>query len=151
MHGKTILIAVDGSPAASAAVARGLELAAALESDVRFVHGDTRLAKALYADRPDGPSTAEIVAADAVLGSSLEQAAGAGIAAELSLVGESSSVELADAVAGMAAGMGAGLVVTGSRGRGSVAGAVLGSFSQTLIAQAAVPVLVVQDPAGPPQ
>jgi len=39
------------------------------------------------------------------------------------------------------------MIITGSRGRSAVAGAILGSFSHNLIRYATVPVLVVHDPA----
>lgn len=57
-----------------------------------------------------------------------------------------SSAELAVDIAGIADGLGASMIVVGSRGRDSVAGVVLGSTSHNLIKWAAVPVLVVHAP-----
>ena len=57
--------------------------------------------------------------------------------------GASGSAELAADIAGIATGRDASMIVTGSRGRGTVAGAVLGSLSHNLIKEATVPVLVV--------
>jgi nucleotide-binding universal stress UspA family protein len=45
--------------------------------------------------------------------------------------------------------VGAGLLVVGSRGRGGVSGAVLGSVSQTLISHTAIPVVVIGPRARP--
>jgi len=59
---------------------------------------------------------------------------------------EGGSVELALEIAGIASGSDASMIVTGSRGRGAVAGAVLGSVSHSLITHATVPVLVVHAP-----
>lgn len=149
MKGKRVCVAVDGSPAADAAVAVGLELAAVLGSSVRFVHAASPLADQLFADnRPDGPTPEQIAASDPVLGSALTRARDAGIDAEVELLANESSDDLAATLAGIANGIDAGLIVCGSRGRSSAAGAVLGSVSHNLIKRATLPVLIVHAPAG---
>ena len=49
----------------------------------------------------------------------------------------------------VAGSVAADLLVVGSRGRGPVTGAVLGSVSQVLISHAEAPVAVIGPPAGP--
>jgi len=145
VNGKLILVAVDGSDAADAAVNAGLELATALEAPIRFVHVASRLAERLFQeDVENGPTPERIVEADAVLAGALSQAGAAGVEASVELIGgDGHTGDVAAILAGSAAGLGAGLVVCGSRGRGSAAGAVLGSVSHNLIRYARVPVLIV--------
>jgi nucleotide-binding universal stress UspA family protein len=148
MKGKVILVAVDESPAAHAAVGASLELAAALGSPLRFVHA-TALSAALFEEhREQGPSRDEIAARDTVLGDALAHADAAGVEAELEVMDDTSGAELAASMAGIAEGLDAGLIVVGSRGRGALAGAVLGSVSQNLIKYASRPVLIVHGPPG---
>ncbi len=145
---RRLLVAVDGSPASNAAVEVALEIAAAMEAGVLFVHASSPLAEQLFADYPDDvPPAGEISARDPVLAAAGGRAAGRGVEAELEIVAdEGGSVRLATEIAGLAAGRSAFMIVTGSRGRGTVAGSVLGSVSHNLIKHATVPVLVVHDP-----
>lgn len=146
---KTLVIAVDGSPAATAAVEAGLDLAAAMNASVLFVHAASPLAEDLYAERSDddGPSLDEVIAHDPVLAGAFERAGHRGVAATVDLIAaDGGSAELAADISGIAAGTDAAMIVTGSRGRGTVAGAVLGSVSHNLIKYARVPVLVVHGP-----
>jgi nucleotide-binding universal stress UspA family protein len=142
-----VLIATDGSAAAEEAVAAGLELAKTMGASVTFVHADDRLAGELYAPfAPDEPSTEESAARDEILAAALGRAREKGVPADVRLIsGNGDTGELASSIVGMAAGIDASLIVVGSRGRGAVAGAVLGSVSHNLIKYARVPVLVVPD------
>jgi nucleotide-binding universal stress UspA family protein len=148
MDQKKLLIATDGSPAATAAVEVGLEVAAAMNATVRFVHAASPSAEELFAQYPEeGPSAEQIVAHDPVLAEAWKKAGEKGVEADVELVTDvGNSADLAADVAGIAAGIGAIMIVTGSRGRGAVAGAVLGSVSHNLIKYATVPVLVVHGP-----
>src|SRR5580765_8282768 len=148
MDEKKILIAVDGSPAATAAVEAGVGLAAALQAKTVFVHAAGRLATELFDAYPtEGPPVDEILARDEVLARAVTSANEHGVAADIELLDqERSSADLAAAIAGIAAGIEASMIVTGSRGRGAIAGAVLGSVSHNLIKYATSPVLVVHDP-----
>jgi nucleotide-binding universal stress UspA family protein len=148
VNGRLVLVAVDGSPASDTAIDTSLELAGALRSPVRFVHVSTELADRLFLeDIENGPATERIVAEDAVLRDALERARAAGVEATVELVGgDGGTGDIAAIVAGIADGLEAGLVVCGSRGRGSAAGAVLGSVSHNLVRYAHVPVLIVHAP-----
>jgi nucleotide-binding universal stress UspA family protein len=146
---KQLLVAVDGSPAAIAAVDVAVEVAAAMGARVLFVHAVTKLAEELYSAFSDEePSPDEVIARDPVLAEACRKSREAGVEAEVEVIPEEGgSADLAASVSGMAAGRDATMVVTGSRGRGAMAGAILGSFSHNLIRYATVPVLVVHDPA----
>jgi len=145
MNGKLILVAVDGSSAADAAVDAGLQLATALESPLRFVHVASQLAERLFSeDVENGPTAERIVETDPVLAGALARARTARVDASVELIGgDGHTGDVAAILAGSAAGLDAGLVVCGSRGRGSAAGAVLGSVSHNLIRYSEVPVLIV--------
>src|SRR5579872_3148074 len=144
MKGKVILVAVDASAAAQQAVKVALELASGLDSPLRLVHADSHLARELFAEHPDeGPTRQEIAAADAVLAAAAALADAAAIHADLELIAEDSGADLAAALAGIANGIDAGLIVVGSRGHGALAGTVLGSVSHNLIRYATRPVVVV--------
>lgn len=171
MKGKRIVIAINGSPASDAAVEKGLELASALGFSVLFVHAASPLAEDFYrelaanVDREnyfEGPSVDETVARDAVLAAAGARASQAGVDFGVELIGrdpaltpEGHSAFIAATIAGIAEGLDAALIFVGSRGRGPVAAAVLGSVSHNLINFGTVPVVVVhasedkeKEPAG---
>jgi nucleotide-binding universal stress UspA family protein len=152
MADRTLLVATDGSPAATAAVEAGLEVAAAMQARVWFVHAASPIAEELFDRYPlNGPPAEEILAHDPVLADARRRAAEKGVESEVELISaEGGSVDLAATIAGIANGIEASMIVTGSRGRGTVAGAVLGSLSHNLISQATVPVLIVHGPEHEP-
>ena len=139
-----ILIATDASPAAAKAVEVGLELAAARASNVVFVHFSAA-ARPLFDAHPEaGPSQAEIEAADPVLRAAADAARVRAIQFTLKLHGaEHAAGDIAAALAGMASGLDASMIVLGTRGHGAIASAVLGSVSRTLLSFSSVPVVVV--------
>ncbi len=137
-----ILVGVDGSPAADHAVAVALDLAAAQETTVVFVHYSPIAESLIEAAPDDGPSQETIEAADGVLRSAAEKARGRGIGFLLEIADERGTSDIAASLAGIAEARGATLVVVGSRGRGTIAGAVLGSVSHGLLSLSRVPVLV---------
>lgn len=157
MKGKTIVVAIDDSPAADAAADAGLDLANALGSPVYFIHAASPLAEDVYDQREDqfgGPTEAEIAAHDDLLAAAAERASQTGVECDVRLIPEASDLmsqtrnaDLAAAIADIAEGLEAGMIVVGSRGRGVFTGAVLGSVSLNLIKVATVPVLVVNAPA----
>lgn len=116
---------------------------------MRFVHAASPLAEELFDEYlGDGPTVEQILAADSVLAAAVECAKQQGVEVEVELIPDAGSADLAAMISGEAEGIGASMIVTGSRGRGSVAGAVLGSVSHNLIKYATIPVLVVHSPEG---
>jgi nucleotide-binding universal stress UspA family protein len=139
---RPIVVAVDGSPAANQAVAVALDLASAQTAKVVFIHFSPIAATLLEAAPDRGPSHEGIEAADDVLRAAARKAEERGIAFELEILDERGTGDIAASLAGIAEGRGASLVVVGSRGRGAIAGAVLGSVSHGLLRASRVPVLV---------
>ena len=144
-----ILIAVDGSDASKLASDVGLAVARGVGASVRFLHVATALDDQLDATSPlSTPSEENVAATDPVLGEALQLAEQHGVAAEVEIVGGTGTDEVVDAVLGVARAMEAALIVVGSRGRGRLAGAVLGSVSLGVLRASRSPVIVVPTPEG---
>ncbi len=138
-----IIIAVDGSPPAQRALEVGIDLASTRKAAVTLVHFSP-VARALFDANPaDSPTQDEIRAADPVLQSAAETAEARGIPVEVEIADEHGTADIAAAIAGIAEGLDADLIVVGTRGRGAVASAVLGSVSHGLLSLATLPVVVV--------
>jgi nucleotide-binding universal stress UspA family protein len=140
---KRILVATDGSPAAMEAVAFGVELAAEHESELLFVHvvpgldvvpayGFGALSAALPHEPTEHDRTLLVEAADV--------AADQGIVATTVLL----RGDTVDEIVAFADSHDVDLIVVGSRGRGAIAGALLGSVSQGLLGESKRPVLIVR-------
>ena len=129
----TILVGIDGSPAATQALTQAVELAQATGASLAFV----------CVTRPsvDGAATAQATAADR---RTAELAAIVARAVGVPATTHTASGAPAAALAALAEELGADLIVVGSRGLGSVRGAVLGSVSLALLRRARTPVLVVK-------
>lgn len=138
---KRILIATDGSPAAAEAVEVGLELASEQGADVTFVHvappdefvgGRVGTHAVKHRVEIDESETALKDAADAAeqagLSYALERIAGPTVETIVTLA-DSKDVDL---------------IVVGSRGRGAVTAALLGSVSHGVLQHAKRPVLIVR-------
>jgi nucleotide-binding universal stress UspA family protein len=139
---KRILIATDGSPAAHRALELGLRLTRAARGHVIVTH----VAPAFDKVPPVGSAVSgvrhhEVSDSDRrPLGEAVELAEAEGVLVRSELLqGEAAAeiVRLADAVD-------ADLIVVGSRGRGAVASALLGSVSQTILHRSRRSVLVVR-------
>ena len=123
---KRFLIATDGSASADEAVELGLSLAAEQEAHVRFV----RVV-------PSPPLASD----EEPLDEAVARARELGVTAEkVILVGDPVDEIVADADS-----EDVDLIVVGSRGRGAVAGALLGSVSIGILHEAMRPVLVARE------
>ena len=137
----TIVIATDGSPEAHEAVEYGLELAAEEHADAVLLQvmspvDWTRLDRGGVLRPVGGNLTLQRAPA---LEAAAERAAARGIHARTEVVAGNP----ADEIVAYADALGADLIVIGSRGRGTVAGALLGSVSRDVVSESRRPVLVV--------
>jgi nucleotide-binding universal stress UspA family protein len=140
---KQILIATDGSVGAAVAVEEGVWLAKMLSAKAIFVAvarsplpvlGDPYYQRAL---------TADLAKARAAIAAAIPVAEERHVSYETEIVEGSP----AEAILELARARAADLIVVGSRGRGAVTGAVLGSVSSEIVHRADRPVLVAR-PAG---
>lgn len=143
---KRTLIAVDGSPSSDAALELGLEIAAGVGAEVTLLHvvpfEEGRPASRARAGVGKGAAHLE---EGSVLARAAARAAEHGISPRLELT----PGDPADEVVAVADAIDAELVVLGSRGRGAVAGALLGSVSKAVLNAANRPVLVVRGSRNP--
>ena len=139
---KNIVIATDGSPTAQEAVAVGVELAAEHGASVTFVHvlpADEfivagRMGHIPKAHRVDMDES-EVA---------LHEAADAAEAAGLDYTLERISGDTVDEIVAVADSANADLIVIGSRGRGPITSALLGSVSRGVLRESRGSVLVVR-------
>jgi nucleotide-binding universal stress UspA family protein len=138
----TILIATDGSAAAREAVEFGVELATEHEAAVVFVHVVPRLdlvpvngfgmvGAVPHAENPDDYEALEDAETIATCH---------GVRSRSKVL----SGKVADEIVAYADDIRADLIVVGSRGRGAVASALLGSVSRDVLAESKRPVAVVR-------
>ena len=145
----TIVVGVDGSPPAQEALRFAVEEARLRDARIVAVHawtyvapapvGEPGLMAAASADYP-GYLEAERATAEAELRAAIEDAPSGLRDVELEerlLEGDAGEVLVAEAAD-------ADLLVVGSRGRGDLAAAVLGSVSRHVVHHAACPVVVVK-------
>ncbi|MFY9580220.1 MAG: universal stress protein [Gaiellaceae bacterium] len=137
---KRILIAVDGSDGSGVAVQEGLKLADAFQASVTFVSvtkatlpvlGDPYYQRAIS----DG-----IHRAQAALTEAMSVAEETGVVADYELL----EGDAAEQVVGLGRRRGVDLIVAGSRGLGSIKGALLGSVSSAIVRHSDCPVLVAK-------
>ena len=140
---KKLVIATDGSAPAKEAVDFGLELAAEQGADVTFVHV-TPVDEWAVAGRPSG--SVPLMHPEPIDDSetALNEAAEAAKAARIAYTLERISAPTVDGILSIADKQEADLIVVGSRGRGAVGAALLGSVSRDLVRRAKRPVLVVK-------
>jgi nucleotide-binding universal stress UspA family protein len=138
---KQILIATDGSPSSQEAVDVGLELAKEQGADVTFVH--VTPADEIRGGRGGSHALTqreEIGESETALKDAGEAADAAGVSYAL----EHFAGETVETIVALAESKSADLIVMGSRGRGTVTSALLGSVSQGVLRHAKRPVLVVK-------
>ncbi len=140
---KHILIATDGSPASEQAVEAGVELAAERGGDVTFVHivpADAWITGRGAAGRPL-PHHVAVDESETALKEAAEVAEAAGVSYALERI----AGDPVDEILAVAEAKDVDLVVVGSRGRGAVTSAILGSVSLGVVKRARRPVLVVKN------
>jgi len=139
---KKILIATDGSASANQAVGVGVELAAEQDAQVTFIHvlppDDYIVAGRLG---PVLPKPHEVAMDETEV--ALREAAEAAEAAGVVHAQERVSGDTVDEIVAAADSMQADVIVIGSRGRGPISSALLGSVSQGVLSESRRPVLIV--------
>ena len=140
-----LLVATDGSPAADAALAESISLAAATGDEIvaitvwRALQGDFGLAHPSVA-MLDDLLEAERSHAEAALHEAIRRGEAAGVRVTTRLA----AGEPAEQICSYAGEIGAKLIAVGTRGYGAVTALLLGSVSDAVIRQAPCPVLVVR-------
>jgi nucleotide-binding universal stress UspA family protein len=149
VQGGRLLVAMDGSQAAKAALDVALVIASARGASVTLLHADPDLARRLFDDdREGGPGREEVLREDSVLREAVAFAEERGVQADVELIGEHGADDIAPAIVGVAEGVEADMIVVGSRGRGALRELVLGSVSRGVLHMSKLPVLVAHAPAG---
>lgn len=137
---KRLLIATDGSAAGRAAVEEGLELASELDARVLFVHVKPRPSGLLGEPFYQRRLTREGVDARAAIDEAMREAEEWDVESDWEILEGNPAVE----IIALATERDADLIVVGSRGRGAVGGALLGSVSRAVVHDADRPVLVAR-------
>lgn len=139
---KAILVAVDGSDNSDRAVRHALDLVAGgLATELHFLNVQPNLGGAIssFVSRQDIDSYHRDEGNKA-LASAVELAKKASVSAKVHIgVGRQGAI-----VSDFARKLGAGLVVMGTRGHTGLAGVLLGSVAQDIIAHVDVPVTLVK-------
>jgi nucleotide-binding universal stress UspA family protein len=139
---KKILIATDGSPSAREAVDVGLEIAAEQGGEITFVHV---LPPDQFITGREAPTL--VVPHEIALDESetaLRDAADAAEEAGVSFAVERVAGETVPEIVAIAEAADADLIVVGSRGRGPLTSALLGTVSRGVLDHAKTPVLIVR-------
>ncbi len=139
---KRILVATDGSPSSTEAVAFGVELASEHEAELIFVHVVPALdvvpstGFGIGGAFPHEPNERDHVL--------LEEAAA--VASEHEVISTTVLLrgDTVNEIVAYADSRDVDLIVVGSRGRGAIAGALLGSVSRGVLGESKRPVLIVR-------
>jgi nucleotide-binding universal stress UspA family protein len=145
---QTILVGTDGSPASMDAVSFAIDLASRHRAQLVFVN----VVRTIDADSDLGIDVDETETLPheptgterAVVDGAVALAAASGVRATGAIVAGAA----ADAIARYGNSHDVDLVVVGCRGRGRVAGALLGSVSQGVLRKSTGPVLIVRGAVG---
>ena len=138
----TIVLALDGSEAASRAIPFAVGLATESESRIVIVHIDERMGT-----KGQAPIDVEEERVRAEVQTLAKDLAAEGVDVRIE-IGEMASRggEIAHAIADIAEKSGADLIVTGTRGHSEIAGLFVGSVTQRLLHFAKQPVLTIPGP-----
>jgi nucleotide-binding universal stress UspA family protein len=142
MHAYTTIIwATDGSPGADDALAEAVKLAELGDGHIVALHCDQRLnGRSGGWHALAGETDRRLAIRDQVDELQAQDV-------RIELLVKRTRQEAADTVAEVATELGADLVVCGARGLGTLAGVLLGSFTQRLLQISPCPVLVVPQSA----
>jgi nucleotide-binding universal stress UspA family protein len=140
MRTPRILVAVDGSDVSTSVIREALALAVPLGAAVTFVCVAKPPLPVLGDPYYDRSVVAGLRAAWAALAPAIDEAGKAGVTVDYELL----EGDAAEQIGALAERRGFGLIAIGSRGRGPIKSALLGSVSRDLLAKATCPVLVVR-------
>jgi len=143
LNTKEIVIATDGSAGASVAVEQGVWLAKMLGAEVTFVSVARSPSPVLGDPYYQRALTADLARARTALADASAAAEERHVPYETEILEGSPAEKILE----VAATHGAELIVIGSRGRGAVTGAVLGSVSSDVVHRSDRPVLVARPSA----
>jgi nucleotide-binding universal stress UspA family protein len=140
---KKILIATDGSASAHEAVGVGVELAAEHGAEVTFIHvlpADDYVVAGRLGPALPKPHKVDMDETEVALREAADAADVAGVSYALERI----SGDTVDEIVTAADSMDADVIVIGSRGRGPMTSALLGSVSQGVLSESRRPVLIVR-------
>ena len=135
-----ILLATDGSPSAAEAARYTGQLAQLTGAQVIVLHAYPRVPA--FLGEPDFSRLLHenLAEAERIVAPVVEQLVAAGVHANAEIL----QGPPAEAILAVAENSGCDLIVLGTRGYGQLAGMLLGSVSQKVLANATLPVLVVR-------
>jgi nucleotide-binding universal stress UspA family protein len=136
-----ILVAVDGSPDADQALAEVIDLAEAQHTRLTLVTGVAELPPTAYLMA--GEETGHLIENAHAQAEAILRRARDGVPADLPITTVLTERPIRCALLDQIKGGGHDLVVMGSRGRGAVRAALLGSVSHYVLHRSRVPVLIV--------
>jgi len=138
---KELLVAIDGSDGSAAAVDEALALAREVGARITFAFVRKPPSSLLGYPYYDRLLSTELGKARETIGAAASKAQEAGVESR----GEILEGDPVDEILSVADNRRADLIVMGSRGRGALAGALLGSVSSAVVQHASVPVLVAKE------
>lgn len=134
---ETVVVALDGSATSKLALGEATRLARENGSSIHAVH-----VVEITAARGGGPVGVDAREVRTEIEQRVKALADSGVTISLQVY-EAMAGSPAQLIADVAQKVGADLVVTGTRGHGSIAGVFLGSVAQRLLSLVSCPVLVV--------
>ena len=140
MRKKQFLVATDGSPGSVAALRQAISLARNADAKLTVAYARRAPLPVLGDPYYQRALSHELDVARGVVAEAARVAAGAGVEVETEIL----EGNAADRIVELARSRRCDLIIVGSRGRGAVTGALLGSVSESIVYKADRPVLVVK-------